>query len=72
MNNYIQIKTNFRPEELEAQILEHARQIAAQRIQSMRSRHGRVFRGKKLSLGELAAMDPRLRYFGYDREGRRL
>jgi hypothetical protein len=72
MNNYIQIKSSFKPEELEAIILERAQQIAAQRIQDMRATHGRAYRGEKLSPVELATMDPRLRYFYYDREGRRL
>jgi hypothetical protein len=72
MNNYIQIKSTFRPEELKARILERARQIAAQRIQSMQSTQRRRYLGKPLAPSELAAMDPRLRHFHYDREGRKL
>jgi hypothetical protein len=45
MNQFVEIRCNFKPEELEARILEYARQLAAQRIQEMQDASGTPYFG---------------------------
>ncbi len=71
MSEIAEIKCNFLPEELEALILDHACHYAVQKIHEARFAQRAAYFGKPLPASELAAKDPRLRYFHYDQAGRR-